>query len=256
MTGQVAVVTGLKYSNGAVSRFTYMGNLSEEGYIYFNDDRFYRMNINTEPYVVELFYIDKQIWIRTANIYDIEYGLVKADSLTNISTGGGSVAATAVAEAAVTWAIGIANDPNFGYDWDLRDGQLDAYGRGAYDCSSLVWHAFRNAGLDLSATAGNTETIADLFPTIGFEQVDVTQVNRGDFSGLQRGDILLHRLFHVEIYIGNNMNVGAHINENGEVRGGEPGDQTGQEICVAPCYVYVNADWGVFGWTNVLRYKG
>lgn len=256
MTGQVAVITGIKWSHGKASRFTYMGNLSEEGYIYFNDDRFYRMNINTEPYVVELFYIDKQIWIRTNNFSEIEYGLVKASTLTNISTGGGSVAATEVAEAAVTWAIEIANNPNFGYDWDLRDGQLDAYGRGAYDCSSLVWHAFRNAGLNLGATAGNTETIVDVFPGLGFESIDVTAANHGDVSGLQRGDVLVHRIFHTEIYIGNNMNVGAHINENGDVRGGEPGDQTGQEICVAPYWVYVNADYGVYGWTHIFRYRG
>ena len=64
-------------------------------------------------------------------------------------------------------------------------------------------------------------------------------------SQLQRGDILLNISSHTEIYLGENMNVGAHINEFGGITGGQPGDQTGNEISESGYYS--------FPWDGVLR---
>ena len=52
---------------------------------------------------------------------------------------------------------------------------------------------------------------------------------------------------HTEVYIGNNLCVGAHSNENGGMYYGKPGDQTGNELNVQNC---------ITGWVNVYRYKG
>ena len=67
-------------------------------------------------------------------------------------------------------------------------------------------------------------------------------------DGLQRGDILLDEASHVEIYIGNNQNVGAHISETGGTYCGQKGDQTGHEIDVGKWYAHP--------WDGVLRYGG
>ena len=52
---------------------------------------------------------------------------------------------------------------------------------------------------------------------------------------------------HTEIYIGDNMLVGAHIAETGDIDG-VTGDQTGNEISVTS---YYNAPW-----QGYLRYQG
>ena len=65
-------------------------------------------------------------------------------------------------------------------------------------------------------------------------------------SELQRGDILLNISSHVEIYLGENMNVGAHCNEFGGITGGQTGDQTGHEISEGGYYSHP--------WDGVLRY--
>lgn len=145
-------------------------------------------------------------------------------------------------ERAISWAISIANDDSHGYDQTHRNGP-------DYDCSSLVSTAFRQGGFNVSGSCwtGNME---QAFTAVGFKAYAAGSVT------LQRGDILLRHdntWQHVELYIGNNQCVGAHINEKGTVSGGKTGDQTGHEIDVhstKSCYFCGG------GYTRVLRYVG
>ena len=144
-----------------------------------------------------------------------------------------------IPEKAVEWIKGIAQDDTHGYDQSSRWGNPD------YDCSSLVISAYKQAGVPLTSTyTGNMK--AD-FLNHGFELVNV---NLATGAGLEPGDVLLHERNHTAMYIGNGKIVHATGNEYGGATGGQPGDQTGREICVAN---YFNYSPG--GWDCVLRYK-
>lgn len=136
-------------------------------------------------------------------------------------------------------AINIANNNSHGYS------QVNRWGKD-YDCSSLVITVVENAGIPVKSKGGATYTgnMLSAFKKCGFTDV-TNRVNLATGSGLVRGDILLNRTHHTEIYIGNGKNVGAHISETGGVTG-KTGDQTGKEICTNNYYN--------FPWTNVLRY--
>lgn len=136
-------------------------------------------------------------------------------------------------------AINIANDNSHGYS------QINRWGKD-YDCSSLVITVVENAGIPVKSKGGATYTgnMRSAFKKCGFTDV-TSRVNLATGAGLVRGDILLNRTHHTEIYIGNGKNVGAHISETGGVTG-KTGDQTGKEICTNNYYN--------FPWTNVLRY--
>lgn len=136
-------------------------------------------------------------------------------------------------------AINIANDNSHGYS------QVNRWGKD-YDCSSFVITVVENAGIPVKSKGGATYTgnMLSAFKKCGFTDV-TSRVNLATGSGLVRGDILLNRTHHTEIYIGNGKNVGAHISETGGVTG-KTGDQTVKEICTNNYYN--------FPWTNVLRY--
>lgn len=121
----------------------------------------------------------------------------------------------------VSWAINIADDPTHGYDQANRDGP-------DYDCSSLVAYALRAAGYDVSIF--DTKGEIDELERIGFQRMAYEP------SILMPGDILWIE-GHTEIYIGNNEVVGARQNENGGIKGGATGDQTGAEISVTTLYM-------------------
>lgn len=133
-------------------------------------------------------------------------------------------------EKAVQWAVGIANDNTHGYDQTHRWGT-------DYDCSSLVISAFKQAGIPVGA-ATYTGNMFRVFCSNGFSVVRD--------GSLKRGDVLLNVRHHTALYIGNNQIVQASINEKGTVSGGQPGDQTGNEISIRPYYN--------FPWDYVLRY--
>ena len=137
-------------------------------------------------------------------------------------------------------ALNIANDNTHGYS------QVNRWGKD-YDCSSLVITVVENAGIPVKSKGGATYTgnMLSAFKRCGF--TDVTKrVNLATGAGLRRGDILLNRTHHTEIYIDNGRNIGAHSSETGGVTG-QTGDQTGKEICTTAYYNYP--------WTNVLRYE-
>ena len=135
-------------------------------------------------------------------------------------------------ENAIAWMLQIANDDSHGYDQGSRWGP-------DYDCSSLVIQAFENAGVPVKTNGATyTGNMRSVFKNTGFQELSFTSI-----SNLKRGDVLW-RSGHTECYLGNNQNVGAHINEFGEVTGGKVGDQTGNEISVSSTGT---------NWTYVLR---
>lgn len=143
-------------------------------------------------------------------------------------------------EAAVQWAINIANDDSHGYDQGNRWGP-------DYDCSSLIITAYETAGIPVKTMgASRTGDMLSPFKKCGF--VEVSNWNKSTGAGLMRGDVVLKPSSHVEMYIGNGQLVGAHINEKGGIIGGKTGDQTQKEINVRSYYNHP--------WTYALRYTG
>lgn len=238
----------LNYVQGkyGVSEFNAMGEVGDDGLIYF---KYKGMDLRTNPLATlpddsaytwverNYGYEKRQFW-RLINGFQI--------SALNFNPVGGSGATgnNAMAENAVLWAIDIANDDSHGYDWDTRNGGVD------YDCSSLVNTAFNQAGFNVDPTWTTWDMKAG-YTAIGFTWLGSEIAN--NVTQLQRGDILLHEVYHTAIYIGNGQMVAAHINEVGDVRNGQPGDQTGEEICVSEYSIYTYPSMGVYGWQGVLR---
>lgn len=142
---------------------------------------------------------------------------------------------------AVAWATGIANDSAHGYDQAHRWGP-------DYDCSSFVIEAWGKAGVFVKTNgASYTGDMYFAFLRCGFEDV-TNAVNIYTGGGMQKGDVLLNKASHTELYIGDGRCVKASINERGGVTGGQTGDQTGREIYIGRYYNYP--------WDCVLRFKG
>lgn len=154
-------------------------------------------------------------------------------ALDGLVGGAGSSASSTKLENAVQFAINVANDPECGYDQDNRWGP-------DYDCSSLIYTAFHNAGFNVPYGEGYTGTMRADFTAYGeFEAWDGSYGE--DASKLQRGDICVRekditvngKIYHAHalLYIGNNQQVAAHQNELHSGKGGKTGDQ-GNEIDV------------------------
>ncbi len=129
----------------------------------------------------------------------------------------------------------IANDNRHGYSKKNRWG-LD------YDCSSYVITALKRAGYQTGG-ASFTGNMQSKLGACGFTYYSAAQLG-GLYtsSSLKVGDILL-ALTHCEVYIGNNLRIGAHKDYDRKT-----GDSSGREISTAR-YSYC-------GWYGVLRYTG
>ena len=136
-------------------------------------------------------------------------------------------------EAALQWAIAIANDDTHGYSQTSRWGP-------DYDCSSLVVSALKAAGIPVGSASNTGDMISQLTAN-GFTWIPWNQI--GSESNLQRGDILLKKKpnGHSEFYLGNGLNVGAH-----EDKDNVTGDSSGKEVSVSDYYYHP--------WDGVLRY--
>lgn len=221
------VITATK-KNG--NENAYIGTMGDDGYVYFNDQFFYRFKPEgtweENLYILNRF---KYSWSKCTSFSKL--------SAVNLNAGNGSVSPNGSVESAVKWAINIAKDNSHGYDQANRWGP-------DYDCSSLVYEAFRvGGGFDLPVHSGYTGTMINDFTAVGFTWYSGMGNN---VSNLIRGDILLDIDAHTEIYIGSEMNVGAHINEFGGITGGQTGDQTGREISVGNYYSKP--------WNGILRF--
>ena len=169
-------------------------------------------------------------------------------------------------ESAVEWAIEIAKDDTHGYSQGAENATPSHPYTGSregpdYDCSSLVYHAFNQAGFNIIDNwhrnpkyfsryngrqySGDADTIWDDLSIDG-GWVKYSWVEVAD--NLQRGDILCRPQFHVAIYIGDGMTVEARgVNNPTGLGRYETGDQGG-EIDFYPAQGR--------GWTEVYRYVG
>lgn len=225
----------------------YYGSQGNDGFIYFSDEDFYRFK-PVGRWEDNLYVLNRtrRSWTKCKSFTSLsamnfqEVSSFGQDAVAPGSSGGGSTPAGGQGvEDAVKWAIAVANDESHGYD------QASSKRWGPdYDCSSLVYEAFRVGGgfTGLPYHAGNTHSMIRDFRKVGFSILSGTS----SASKLYRGDILL-KSGHTEIYIGNGRNVGAHINEFRKTTGGRTGDQTKKEICVGNFYG---------SWSNVIRYTG
>ena len=169
-------------------------------------------------------------------------------------------------ESAVQWAIEIAKDDTHGYSQGAENATPSHPYTGSregpdYDCSSLVYHAFNQAGFNIIDNwhrnpkylnryngrqySGDADTIwDDLSIDGGWVKYSWAEVA----DNLQRGDILCRPQFHVAIYIGDGMTVEARgVNNPTGLGRYETGDQGG-EIDFYPAQGR--------GWTEVYRYVG
>ncbi len=148
---------------------------------------------------------------------------------------------SATIEQAVQWAIDTANDDSHGYS------QYNRWGNPDYDCASFVISAFRSVGFKLT-DAVHCGNMKQPFIDEGFEWIPKSEIDLSSSKYLKRGDILLNTRSHTEIYIGDNMQVGAHEGTIDDFDLKDPGDSTGKEICPVKYTNYSN-------WEGILRYR-
>ena len=245
-------------------------------YAYFNDYQFFRIVVDDNNYAkgqIEIF--DGKNWIITSNVKDAQIYTMDFNKLVKLLVGGSTFAygGTGV-EAACQWACMIAEDETHGYNQGHRDGPQ-------YDCSSLVYYAFKDAGgfSELATVSGNWATTTYYMisvytdPSVGFTWIPMSAPDPDD---LYRGDILLFEgdpglgTGHTAIYLGDRQIVHAswcegsaptYINQYGqEVIDWDhvnPDDGDGSEICIASYFPYWYDMYGnYYEWDGVLRYEG
>lgn len=144
-----------------------------------------------------------------------------------------------IPEAALQWAIQIANDQSHGYSQQNRNGP-------DYDCSSLVLSAFRKAGAD-TGNATYTGNMRTELLKHGFSDVTAS-INLASGANLCPGDILLYHIGgtagHTALYAGQ----GQIVHARGQSYGSPQSGDQGSEIAVTPYYRGK--------WATVLRYTG
>lgn len=132
--------------------------------------------------------------------------------------------------------IAYCNDDSHGYSQTN-----DRFGHPDFDCSGLIYQCAYDAGYDVPKSGTRyTGTMLDHFRAAGF----TAQRFDGNLSDLEPGDIVLNVANHVEMCVAPGRFGGAHIDEHGNVSGGQAGDQTGNEVSLCNAYVYSDGwDW-------------
>lgn len=168
-----------------------------------------------------------------------------ADTSNQVQSRGDASAFVPSIKKELDWAVGIANDSKHGYSQDNRNKGTD------YDCSSLVWNALKQGGFDVGGQPFATSDKADIPERATLKKSGFKLVSGADFKtgkGLQPGDVLW-RNGHTGLYLGDGKTVAAHWDEQHDIHGHQPGDQTGDEISV------VSLDYGK-PYTEAYRYDG
>lgn len=195
---------GTRYINGQTKNVTYLADVHEDGYCYFESD--FRFRCGKDGSQLHLLYEDGQRWVKTDLIQDLKptsFDILEILSkLLHLGSGSGSAAGNAKVEQAVQWMIDKATNNYITYSQSNRN--LNNPDGLSYDCSSFVITAFNHAGFDINATY--TGNMVDGFTAEGWEW---HPVYNGTITAdmLVRGDILLNREMHTQVYIGNNQDV-------------------------------------------------
>lgn len=228
----LAIIQAKRYVDGQVQNCVYLGSIQNNGWIYFNDDVFWRAKADKS--VVQLLYLSKEIWVNTNSLELTSISNINATQAQNIINGAGPAADSAAVENAVQWAINKVTNNYITYDYTTNSAR-DVNSL-QYNCSTFVITAFWQAGFPIN-TAVNTATMVADFEACGFT---FYSGNYWDASDLVRGDIQINIPLlpsgHTNIYIGNNQDVDC---------GGEPG----------AIFTHTPDNWGR-GWDGILRYTG
>lgn len=110
---------------------------------------------------------------------------------------------------------------------------------GDYDCSEAVRMCYRAADILPYGSYCWTGNEIELLTSHGFVQRSLSSPQRGD---------VLWREGHTEMYLGNNMQGGARIDEYGGITGPTQGDQTGNEV--------TRSAYRQGSWSRLMRYEG
>ncbi len=132
--------------------------------------------------------------------------------------------------------VGYCRDDSHGYSQTN-----DRFGHPDFDCSGLMYQCGYDAGYDLPRSGTRyTGTILQHFRAAGWS----AEPFDGNVWDLEPGDIVLNVGNHVEACVEPGYFGGAHIDEHGNISGGQPGDQTGNEVSICGAYVYSDGwDW-------------
>lgn len=109
------------------------------------------------------------------------------------------------------------------------------------DCSSAILTCLSACGLIPASTHMWTGNERELLKECGYVQVNLRNLKRGD---------ILWKTGHTEMYLGNGLQGGARIDENGGTHGYTAGDQTGNEIGRSAF------DQDYWKWESAWRYFG
>lgn len=109
------------------------------------------------------------------------------------------------------------------------------------DCSSAILTCLSACGLIPASTHMWTGNERELLKECGYVQVSLRNLKRGD---------ILWKTGHTEMYLGNGLQGGARIDEQGGTHGYTQGDQTGNEIGRSAF------DQSYWKWESAWRYFG
>ena len=127
-----------------------------------------------------------------------------------------------------------------GYDQSQRMSEYET------DCSQLVLRCYDEAlkyyGFEGLDTSGYTGNMCEICAAAGATVLDFD----GNLNDLDVGDAVVNIGNHTEMYVGGGMFGGANQDENGNISGGEAGDQTGKEVYLKGAYQY--------GWDKVITW--
>ena len=235
MANILKMITGERYVNNTLQDVYFLGTWQTDGWIYFNDDHFWRYEPTNG--ILQIFYINKEIWVNTNSMTIKEVKNFNVTMAQNNIHGGGAVAENASVEAAVQWAIDKVTNNWITYDEYPRQTTVGDFNALQYDCSSFIITAFLYAGFPVTG-ATYTGDMRQYFEPAGFTWYPGTTWYSED---LLRGDILLQEQYHTEMYIGNNQDVNC---------GTTPG------AVVSHWDYYTNSEIGYYnGWDGILRYE-
>ena len=180
---------------------TYLATYQSDGYVYFNDDKFWRCNLDGSN--LQIHYFNKDIWIASSLLRNIEISSYRGSS----SYSGSSIAPNANVEQAVQWMIDKANSGNVTYSKSVSGRNLKNPDGWSFDCSSFVITGFYVGGFDANCTS--THNMKSAFEDLGFTWIPSNYI---ESNACIRGDILLREYGgpgdgHTQVYIGNNQDV-------------------------------------------------
>ena len=205
MADILKMITAKRYIDSEEKTCYYLGTYQTDGWIYFNDDRFWRHNPDYD--ITQTLYLSKEIWVDTTMLDIQSVKNLNGTQAQNVINGAGSVAPNANVEKAVQWAIEKVTNENITYSQSNRNVQNP--NGSTYDCSSFVITAMFVGGFIADTSIGaNTTTMVQQFTDLGFEYITGSYWAADD---LIRGDIQINtnpgNLGHTNIYIGNNQDV-------------------------------------------------